>query len=160
MLIDGLLLLGGLPINRADAIPLGLRQVGLGTASLIGRKSVGEGPRLNLSDAALDAVLPSQRKGDRSRQVAAQSFIAKARNRAMPSGGVKSVTITDQIASTRGACLGAPNLGRGRLLVQLHQQDTDRDASSERQHPEQDQSRTERMQSQPALLKPLLFRER
>jgi hypothetical protein len=141
LVVDRLLLAGGLLIDRADAILLGRGQVGFWAASLIGGERIGERPDTGLPYAAFDTVLPGKCQANRGSQVAAQTFIARVGNPAVRTGCVEGVTIADQIAGTAGHCLRAPDLRCGRLPVQLQQQDADRDAGGEREHPEQQKSR-------------------
>jgi hypothetical protein len=144
--VNGLVLPGALLIDDADSIPLGRGQVGLDAASLIGGESISERTGPGPPDPSLDAVLTCQRKVNRSRQIAAQTFIVCTGYRVVPTGRVEGIPITDQIAGASGQYLRAPNLCGVRLPVQLHQQDANRDAGGERKHPEQNQSRPQRVQ--------------
>jgi len=150
LVVDGLLLAGGPLVDRANAVPFGLRQVGLGTASLIGRKGVGERAGARLPDAALDAVLPRKCDGNRRGQVAAQFFVAQGWAGVMPIGSVKGVTITNQVTGAGGHGLRTTDLRCGRLLIQLHQKDTHADAGGEQSSHSRASRERRECKSQPA----------
>ena len=78
------------------------------------------------------AVLSSDSQRDRGSEIPLQALIAQGRRRAMPSDGIERIAVPDQVAAARHHRLRAPHLRRVRLLIQLHQEHADRNASSKR----------------------------
>ncbi len=130
-----------LGIDLADGVEFGGRKIGLRSGAFIGREGIGEGARIGLPDAALDADRAGQGALYHGRELLLQGIVDLA---AAPAGDEELVAIGEIAAGARGQLLGAGEAGIRGLLEGFEQQIAGGDAGGHQHDPESEQSGAER----------------
>ena len=129
---DRLLLLPRGAIDGGNAHQLGRGHIRLRATALVSRIGVGDGPTAGLPKAPLDPLLCAQCGSDNASQTDTCFFVERA---AIPAGDIELIAVPDHAAGLGHDGLCPLRLRLGGLLVELQQEQCDRDAGDKRHRP-------------------------